>query len=94
MKAGLDLSPELFNVADKEDKNAEKIRRPSIRYWPDVWRRLKMNKLAMTGLTLIIIFAIMAFVGTEINGFEYFEQNYSLINSHPDSVHWFGTDEL
>jgi len=38
MKAGLDLSPELFNVADKEDKNAEKIRRPSIRYWPDVWQ--------------------------------------------------------
>ena len=94
MNAGLDVSPELFNAADKEDKNAERIRRPSIRYWPDVWRRLKMNKLAMTGLLLICILGVMSFVGTKINGFTYFEQNYSLINSHPDSVHWFGTDEL
>jgi dipeptide transport system permease protein len=85
---------ELFDAADKEDKNAERIRRPSIKYWPDVWRRLKMNKLAMTGLLLICILGIMSFVGTKINGFTYFEQNYSLINSHPDSVHWFGTDEL
>ncbi len=94
MKAEYGFSPELFRPVFREDKNAEKIRRPSIKYWPDVWRRLKLNKLAMTGLTLIIIFLVMAFVGTEINGFEYFEQNYELINSHPDNIHWFGTDEL
>ena len=94
MNADVNISPELFRPAPRENKDAEKIRRPSIKYWPDVWRRLKMNGLAMSGLALIVIFAIMAFVGTEINGFEYFEQNYSLINSHPNSVHWFGTDEL
>ncbi len=94
MKAEYEFSPELFKAVLREDKNAEKIRRPSIKYWPDVWRRLKLNKLAMTGLALIIVFLVMAFVGTEINGFEYFEQDYELINLHPDSVHWFGTDEL
>ncbi len=94
MKAEYNFSPDLFTVAAKEDRNKEKIHRPSIRYWPDVWRRLKMNHLAMTGLGLIILFSILAFVGTEINGFKYFEQNYELINVHPDSVHWFGTDEL
>ncbi|KUO68580.1 MAG: diguanylate cyclase [Clostridia bacterium BRH_c25] len=94
MKAEYNLSPDLFNVASREDRNAEKIHRPSIKYWPDVWRRLKMNHLAMTGLILIIFFSIMAFVGTEINGFKYFEQNYDLINVHPNGVHWFGTDEL
>ena len=94
MKAEVNYSPELFKAAPKENKNAEKIRRPSIKYWPDVWRRLKMNHLAMTGLWLVVICGIMAFVGTEINGFKYFEQNYSLINVKPDGVHWFGTDEL
>lgn len=94
MKAEVGYSPELFKAAPRENKNAEKIRRPSIKYWPDVWRRLKMNHLAMTGLWLVIICGIMAFVGTEINGFKYFEQNYNLINVKPDSVHWFGTDEL
>ena len=44
MKTELDYSPELFQIASREDRNAEKIRRPSIKYWPDVWRRLKMNK--------------------------------------------------
>ncbi len=87
-------SLELFTQASKEDRNAEKIRRPSIRYWPDVWRRLKQNKLAMVGLLLIIVMAIMSFAGTEINGFKYYEQDYNLINKHPDSTHWFGTDEL
>lgn len=94
MKAEVNYSPELFKAAPRENKNAEKIRRPSIKYWPDVWRRLKMNHLAMTGLWLVVICGIMAFVGTEINGFKYFEQNYSLINVKPDGVHWFGTDEL
>jgi len=94
MKAEYNLKPDLFSTASREDRNAEKMHRPSIRYWPDVWRRLKMNKLAMTGLVIICLFSIMAFVGTKINGFKYFEQDYSLINIHPDKVHWFGTDEL
>lgn len=94
MKTELNFSPDLFTIAAKEGKNTERIHRPSIKYWPDVWRRLKQNKLAMTGLVLVVILSIMAAVGTEINGFKYFEQNYELINVHPNSVHWFGTDEL
>lgn len=88
------LTRDLFEKAPKEDRDAERIRRPSIKYWPDVWRRLKQNKLAMIGLTIIIFMIIMSIVGTKINGFTYYEQNYNLINEHPDSVHWFGTDEL
>lgn len=88
------LTRDLFEKAPKEDRNAERIRRPSIKYWPDVWRRLKQNKLAMTGLTIILILLVMAVVGTKINGFSYYEQDYNLINVHPNSVHWFGTDEL
>lgn len=88
------FTKDMFEPASQEDRNADKIRRPSIKYWPDVWRRLKQNKLAMTGLVLIILMIIMSIVGTKINGFKYYEQNYELINTHPDKVHWFGTDEL
>ncbi len=94
MKESINLNQGLFSPASHEDKNMDKIRRPSIKYWPDVWRRLKQNKLAMTGLTLIAIFIVMATVGTKLNGFKYYEQNYNLINVHPNSTHWFGTDEL
>lgn len=46
MEKKVDLSMDMFEKADKSGKNLDVIRRPSIKYWPDVWRRLKQNKLA------------------------------------------------
>lgn len=89
-----DITPNMFQPASYEDRNAETIRRPSIKYWPDVWRRLKQNKLAIFGLIIILLLIFMSIVGPLINGFKYFEQDYSKINLHPNSTHWFGTDEL
>ncbi|MEY8414898.1 dipeptide transport system permease protein [Tissierella praeacuta DSM 18095] len=89
-----EFTKEMFEPASSEDRNAEKIRRPSIKYWPDVWRRLKQNKLAMTGLIIIALMIFMSIVGPLINGFSYFQQDYAKINLHPNSTHWFGTDEL
>lgn len=94
MKTDIKYSKEMFEKASHEDQNADKIRRPSIKYWPDVWRRLKQNKLAMTGLIIIVLMMIMSVVGTKINGFTFTEQNYDLINVKPGGAHWFGTDEL
>ncbi len=88
------FTQDLFEKASREDRDGEKIRRPSIKYWPDVWRRLKQNRLAMVGLAIILLMVFMSIVGTKINGFTYYEQDYDLINQHPDKVHWFGTDEL
>ena len=94
MNADIDLKEDMFSPAIRGEKDADKIRRPSIKYWPDVWRRLKQNKLAMTGLALIIIMIIMAAFGPKINGFKYYEQDYEKINLKPNATHWFGTDEL
>lgn len=88
------LDRSLFEKAEKHSDDLNKIQRPSIKYWPDVWRRLKENKLAMIGLGCIIIMIIMSIVGTKINGFTYFEQDYSIANEAPNRIHWFGTDEL
>ena len=88
------FTQDLFEKASREDRDGEKIRRPSIKYWPDVWRRLKQNRLAMVGLAIILLMVFMSIVGTNINQFTYYEQDYDLINQHPDKVHWFGTDEL
>lgn len=94
MNTNAKITKDMFQPASIENKDSDAIKRPSIKYWPDVWRRLRMNKLAMVGLYVIIGFIIMAAIGTEINGFKYFEQNLDLINLKPNSVHWFGTDEL
>lgn len=89
-----ELTREMFEPAHKEDRNKDNIKRPTIKYWPDVWRRLKQNKLAMVGLTIIIIFLVMSYLGTKISGYSYTDQNYDKINVHPGAEYWFGTDEL
>jgi ABC-type dipeptide/oligopeptide/nickel transport system permease subunit len=89
-----EITMDMFEPAHREDKNKDIIKRPTIKYWPDVWRRLKQNKLAMVGLTIIVIFLIMSFLGTKISGYSYTDQNYDKINVHPGAEYWFGTDEL
>lgn len=90
----VDFKTEMFEPVVRDDLDAEVIKRPSIKYWPDVWRRLKQNKLAMTGLVIISLMIIMAIIGPSLNEFDYRTNNYDLINNNPDSTHWFGTDEL
>lgn len=87
------IAPELFRPV-QIDQDKEKITRPTIGYWTDVFRRLRQNKLAMVGLFIIVALIVMAFVGPVITGFDYSTQDLSLINKEPTSVHWFGTDEL
>ncbi|CCQ92704.1 dipeptide ABC transporter (permease) [[Clostridium] ultunense Esp] len=94
MKADTVYTREMFQKAPHDLRDAEKIRRPSIKYWADVWRRLKQNKLAMVGLILLIVMGIMSLIGTQISGFSYYEQDLKKINLRPNSEHWFGTDEL
>lgn len=89
-----ELTMDMFEPAHREDKNKDSIKRPTIKYWPDVWRRLKQNKLAMVGLTIIVIFLVMSYLGTKISGYSFTDQNYDKINVHPGAEYWFGTDEL
>lgn len=89
-----ELTMDMFEPAHREDKNKDIIKRPTIKYWPDVWRRLKQNKLAMVGLTIIVIFLVMSYLGTKISGYSFTDQNYDKINVHPGAEYWFGTDEL
>lgn len=84
----------MFEKASPELHNAEKIKRPSIKYWPDVWRRLKQDKLAMIGLVLLIVMGIMSIAGTQISNYKYYEQDLKRTNETPNSEYWFGTDEL
>ena len=93
-KTDLAYNEKMFKKISHKSEDAETIKRPSIKYWPDVWRRLKQDKLAMLGLVLLIIMGIMSIVGTHISGFKYYEQDYSKINTKPNSEYWFGADEL
>lgn len=90
----MEYSKDMFKPAPLEDRDQERIKRPSIKYWPDVWRRLKQNKLAMVGLFIILIMITLSIIGPHFNEYTYYKQDYDKINLKPNSTHWFGTDEL
>ncbi len=83
----------LFEVVGCDDLNAEKISKPSLTYWQDVWRRFKNNKLAMFGLILLSIIIFMTLFGPMISGYDFSNMSFELKNSEPSGAHWFGTDD-
>lgn len=95
----IEFTKELFTKVNVDQLNAEKISRPTINYWSDVFRRLKQNKLAMFGICMIFLLAIIAilkiFIISKLPGVHtYFDQDYANMNARPSSQYWFGTDSL
>jgi ABC-type dipeptide/oligopeptide/nickel transport system permease subunit len=96
MQNSLEITKDLFEPAENNFSQAEAIKRPSVTYWADVWRRLRENKLAMFGLGVIVILVFLAIFGPSFNEFTYDGQNLVREgkNVKPNSVYWFGTDSL
>ena len=90
----LKITDDLFEKVEQNYQNADTISRPSFTYWEDVWHRLKQNKLAMLGLSIIIVLAFMAVFGPYFNKFTYEVQDLNNKDVGPSVVHWFGTDSL
>lgn len=83
-----------FETLSVDQAAAEQIVGESTSYWKDAWRRFKKNKLAVFGVTVIILLAIMAFIGGPISGHSYDETDLINANQSPSGEHWFGTDNL
>ena len=83
-----------FELVKKENRDKDNIARPSETFWQDAWRRLKLNKIAMISMYAIVFIIILAIVGPHLTKFDYFTNNLLNANKWPDSVHWFGTDDL
>lgn len=75
-------------------EESQAIVRPSMTYWQDAWRRLKMNKVAMASLVFLILLGIMAIIGPYLLPYKYSDQNLMMTNKPPSLEHWFGTDYL
>lgn len=92
MANDIKLTEDMFLPAENQMKEADRIARPTVSYWADAWRRLKTNKLAMFGLLIIILLIVMAIIGPYLNGYTYYEQDFTKKNVKPNAEHWFGTD--
>jgi oligopeptide transport system permease protein len=90
----MDLRQEQFKRIGINEEKSQAIIRPSMTYWQDTWRRLKKNPVAMASLLLIIVFAVMAFVGPLMTPYNYYENELLNGDKGPSLQHWFGTDGL
>jgi len=62
--------------------------------WTDAWHRLKRNKLALFGLTIVAILALTAIFGPFLTPYDYLTQDLQARNAVPSLEHLFGTDDL
>ncbi len=83
-----------FKVIGKNIEKMEAISRPNLTYWKDAWRRIKQNKVAFSGLIILIVYIVLAIFGPMISQYEYTAIDSSRMNQFVSSEHWFGTDEL
>lgn len=90
----MQLSKEHFEPISVDLRQSEAIKRPSLSFWADVWRRLRMNKVAMVSMIFIVVLILCAIFVPMMTNNDYFTTNLAGKNQKPSAEHWFGTDDL
>ncbi|MBQ8201973.1 MAG: ABC transporter permease [Clostridia bacterium] len=68
--------------------------RPSMRYWPEVGRRLMKNKVAVFSILLLTVIVLMAILVPILSPYEYDATSLMSARKPPSWEHPFGTDKV
>lgn len=79
-----------FKVIGKNIEQMESISRPSLSYWQDAWRRIKLNRIAFASLIVIVVYIILAVVGPYMNEYSYTTTNVNKMNMFINSPQFQG----
>ncbi|GLB58910.1 oligopeptide transport system permease protein OppC [Cytobacillus sp. NCCP-133] len=90
----MQISKDKFKLVGTQLSEAEKISKPSLSFWKDVFIRFRKNKLALFGLVLLGLLIFMAIFGPYMTPYDYASNDLVNKNQPPSSEHWFGTDDL
>lgn len=89
-----EIDDSLFQPVDPDRVLETETMRPSLSAWKDTVINIMKNKMAVTGLILLLLIVIMAIVGPSMLPYTASEQELSNANLEPSKEHWFGTDDL
>lgn len=81
-----------YTPVDAASRNADQIVRPSVRYWPEVFKRLMRNRMANLCLILIGIIILLAIFVPIFSNYEFDATSLRDRNAKPSWQHPFGTD--
>ncbi|MDN9008784.1 ABC transporter permease [Brevibacillus laterosporus] len=90
----MQLTEKHFEPVSVDASQAEQIKRPSLSFWQDAWRRLKQNKVAMVSLIFLVALIVCAIVMPMVSSNDYFSTDLTGKNKKPSMEHFFGTDDL
>lgn len=82
-----------FEIVGVSYHDSEKLAEVPISFWKEVRIRFFKNKLAIFGAILLILIVLLAIFGPYLRPFSY-SQMLNKYNQAPNSINWFGTDEL
>lgn len=88
------FDPQRFRPVRRDEFAGQEIVRPSSTYWQDAWRRLRRHRLAMIGLSVVILLFLIAVFGPMLSPYTYDQQDLYKTFQPPSWEHWFGTDNL
>ena len=60
--------------------------------WRDAWLRLRRNRLAVFGLTVLLLVIVIAILTPWIAPYGYAQQQLAIGATPPSAAHWLGTD--
>ena len=86
--------PDSMFVPGGDGGEAEEIVRPSTTYWHDVWQRFKRDPLALMGLVVIAIMAVLAIFMPLVSPYSYSGMDLANMNQGPSLAHICGTDQM
>src|SRR5450759_3518865 len=81
-----------MNLTNASPGHSDQIVRKKRSQIVEVWKRLRRNRLAILGLIIITVLALVAIFANVISPYPYAEQNYSETFQLPSWSHPFGTD--
>lgn len=90
----MQLTKEHFQPIAVNLREAEEIKRPSLSFWADAWRRLRANKVAMASLIFLVLLVLGSIFVPLLSEHDYRTTALENKNKAPSAEHWFGTDDL
>lgn len=87
------LDASLTQPLPKDEADLNRIVRPSLTYWQDAWIKLRKNRVAMLGLSIVSLYVLLAVFAPMFSRYDFAAQNAKAMNQWPSWEHLFGTDQ-
>lgn len=89
----LTIDPAEFEIVGIKEDQTDILSDKTVSFWAEVFHTFKRNRLAIFGITVLTIVALMAIFVPIFSPYT-FSQQTGVYNAPPSATNWFGTDNL